>query len=350
MKPEKYYLDGTTYQWYEMDERLNKPEDLKASYTIMYAPERQYLDVNYYTDEVDEENYIAGMTWSLAIDELDPRLTYSIVDIFPNEYINKFKPVICAGGKLQNATEQYTFETLVEFGHVDIVYETIEEPNDPTEAYYERKVLGYGVFTGLIPAGTGGLPGTVAGGTIPYIDLGYTPKELKRLKVEIKAVAQASGFSSSVGTVNGGFQDLSYTNFFGYTAPRDSDLLGVMVGDLPDADEIVLDDFYSVKISDQQKGHFAVRPRVAVASGFVYSAEGPQYLDGQLWYSAGAATGTISGHPRMVKQGIESYFRRGAYADTDENYEEFNCFKNYGLTSTFTIDETGHPRETDGFM
>lgn len=331
MKPEKYYLEGTTYQWYEMDERLNKPEDLKASYTIMYAPERQYLDVNYYTDEVDEENYIAGMTWSLAIDELDPRFTYSIVDIFPNEYINKFKPVICAGGMLQNATVEYTFETLVEFGHVDIVYETIEEPNDPTEAYYERKVLGFGLFTPDIPAGTGGLSGdTGAGGTIPYIDLGYTPKELKRLKVEIKAVAQASGFVSSVGTVNGGFQDTAYSNFFGYIAPRDSDLLGVMVGDLPDADEIVLDDFYSVKISNQLKGHFAIRPRVAVASGFVYSAEGPQYLDGQLWYSASSASGVIPGQPMERFIGYHYNFRNGYATILDENYDEIECYRQYG--------------------
>ena len=330
MKPEKYYLDGTTYQWYEMDERLNKPEDLKASYTIMFAPERQYLDVNYYTDEVDEENYIAGMTWSLAIDELDPRFTYSIMDIFPNEYVNKFKPVICAGGELQNATVQYTFESLVEFGHVDIVYETIEEPNDPTEAYYEHKVLGFGMFSNMIPAGTGGLPGTVAGGKIPYIDLGYTPKELKRLKVEIKAVAQASGFISSAGTVNGGFQDTSYANFFGYTSPVDSDLLGVMVGDLPDADEIVLDDFYSVKISDQLKGHFAIRPRIAVASGFVYSAEGPQHLDGQLWYSASSAAGVIPGQPRERYTGYNYNFRNGYATILDENYDEIECYRQYG--------------------
>jgi hypothetical protein len=248
MKPEKYYLDGTTYQWYEMDERLTKPEDLKASYTMMYAPERQYLDVNYYTDEVDEENYIAGMTWSLAIDELDPRLTYSIVDIFPNEYINKFKPVICAGGELQNATVQYTFDSLVQFGHVDIVYETIDEPNDPTEAYYEKKVLGFGSFTNIIPAGPGGLASNVVGGEIPYIDLGYTPKELKRLKVEIKTTAQANGFLAYGGTVSGGFQDISYTNFFGYISPRDYTLLGNF--DPPDNKEITLDDFYSVKISD----------------------------------------------------------------------------------------------------
>ena len=333
MKPEKYYVDGTTYQWYEMDERLDKPENLKESYTIMYSPERQYLDVNYYTDEVDEENYIAGMTWSLAIDELDPRLTYSIVDIFPNEYINKFKPVICAGGELQNATVQYTFESLIEFGHVDIVYETIEEPNDPTEAFYEKKVLGFGRFSSTIPAGVANLDSVAmsqGGGCIPYIDLGYTPKELKRLKVEIKTVAQGAGFISNIGTVNGGFQDLSYSNFFGYTVPRDYNLLGVMVGDLPDADEIVLDNFYSAKIDNQLKGHFAIRPRLAEASGFVYTAEGPQYLDGQLWYSATAAAGVIPYTPVEQYTGYNYNFRNGYATVLDENYDEIECFKQYG--------------------
>lgn len=328
MKPEKYYVDGTTYQWFEMDERLNKPEDLKDSYTIMYAPERQYLDVNYYTDEVDEENYVAGMTWSLAIDELDPRLTYSIVDIFPNEYINRFKPVICAGGMLQNATEQYTFDSLIQFGHVDIVYETIEEPNDPTEAFFERKVLGFGEFLPTIPAGVGGLGSNTSGGRIPYIDLGYTPKELRRLKVEIKAVAQANGFLSSTGTIRGGFQDTTYSNFFGYAVPKDYTLLGNF--NPVDDKEIVLDDFYSVKISDQQKGHFAIRPRLAVASGFVYTAEGPQSLDGQLWYSSTSASGVIAGQPREKFIGYHYNFRNGYATILDENYNEIDCYKQYG--------------------
>jgi len=36
MKPEKYYVDGVNYQWYEMDERLDNPEKLKDVYIIMY--------------------------------------------------------------------------------------------------------------------------------------------------------------------------------------------------------------------------------------------------------------------------------------------------------------------------
>lgn len=332
MKPERFYVDGATYQWYEMDERLNSPEDLKESYTILYAPERQYLDVNYYTDEVDEENYIAGMTWSLAIDELDPRLTYSIMDIFPNEYVNKFKPVICAGGELQNATVQYTFESLVDFGHVDIVYETIEEPNDPTEAYYEKKVLGFGAFSNVIPAGVGGLKSnswTEGGGKLPYIDLGYTPKELKRLKVEMKVAAQGAGFIAKGGTVGGGFQDLSYASFFGYTVPKDYQLLGKLDGP-ENPDEIILDNFYSVKIDNQLKGHFSIRPRLPIASGFVYSAEGPQSLDGQLWYSAASSAGVIAGTPLEIYTGYHYDFRNGYASILDENYEEIECFHQYG--------------------
>jgi hypothetical protein len=98
MKPERFYKDGATYRWYEMDERLDSPTDLKAGYEIVYQPEPQTLEINYYTDEVDEENLIASTTWDIQIDDLDPRFTYSVVELLPNSYINKFKPMICNGG------------------------------------------------------------------------------------------------------------------------------------------------------------------------------------------------------------------------------------------------------------
>ena len=46
MKPEKYYIDGQTYEWYEMDERLMTPEDLKDAYTIWYDTDTTFIDVN----------------------------------------------------------------------------------------------------------------------------------------------------------------------------------------------------------------------------------------------------------------------------------------------------------------
>jgi hypothetical protein len=47
---------------------------------------------------VDEENLIASTTWDIQIDDLDPRFTYSVVELLPNSYINKFRPMICDGG------------------------------------------------------------------------------------------------------------------------------------------------------------------------------------------------------------------------------------------------------------
>ena len=49
---------------------LTSRRPLKPTYTIAYMPETQYLDINYYTDEVDELNLIASTTWGIAIDEV----------------------------------------------------------------------------------------------------------------------------------------------------------------------------------------------------------------------------------------------------------------------------------------
>jgi len=63
-----------------MDEKLNSPSDLKPIYTVVYDCARQYIDVNYYTDEWDEENLIASTTWSYQLDEFDPEYPFYIVD------------------------------------------------------------------------------------------------------------------------------------------------------------------------------------------------------------------------------------------------------------------------------
>ena len=64
MKPE-YYVDGEPYEWYRMDERLDDPTMLKEVYDVYYMPEPQYIDVNYYTDDIDEANLIASTTWMI---------------------------------------------------------------------------------------------------------------------------------------------------------------------------------------------------------------------------------------------------------------------------------------------
>lgn len=338
MKPEKFYLDGTTYQWYEMDERLNAPEDLKSSYTIVYMPEKQFLDVNYYTDEIDEANLIASTTWDIQIDELEEGYTYSIIDILPNSYINKFKPVNCDSGLVQGIEVQHTFESLMELGHIDILYETRVEPDDPTQAYYETKVLGFGTFkTGLPYDQLSGQSETLHnGGIIPYIDLGYRPRELGRLKVEIKAVAQANGLLGYA--CHGGWQDTSYVDYFGYVVPRDPETLGVLNYDPDDfLTEDDLGNFYSSYIDNTKKGHFSCSTRVPVSSGWSYTAEGPQYLDDQLFYNATSGTGVIIGAPTWLYYGQDATFRRGLAQVYDENWEVIDCYKQYGFTEKRAI-------------
>ena len=335
MKPEKYYLDGETYQWYEMDERLDKPEDLKESYTIVYKPERQYIDVDYYTDDIDELNLIATTTWSIAIDELEPGHTYSVAELLPNEYINKYKPTICNGGVIQGADVAHTFETLVELGHIDILYETIIEPNDPTNAVYDAKVLGFGRFTIDAPLGEGTANPSQTqdkgGGTIPWIDLGYRPKELGRLKVECKAVSEACGFSAGSRIVGGGFQDFTYSKFFGYEAPTDIAYLGDVYNKVSSPGEEDIGSMYSIQLVDKLKGHFTIGSYIPKASGWVYTAEGPQFIDGQTLYLAGAGTGVISGQPKMLYYSAPAYYRRGYQYIYDENWNIVDCYKQYGI-------------------
>lgn len=336
-KPERFYLDGVTYHWYEMDERLDVPENLKPTYEIVYMPEKQFLDVDYYTDEVHEDNLIATTTWGLMIDELEPGYSYSIIDILPNSYINKFKPVRCNGGMVQGADVEHTFETLIEQGHIDIVYETLIEPDDPTQAYYEPKVLGFGSFAHDLPLTPNESATLANGGIIPYIDLGYKPKEMGRLKVEIKAVAQANGFLGS--PCNGGWQDTSYVDFFGYRVPKDPVSLGDLVSS--DDDYLTEDDlgnFYSSYISNTKKGHFSFSTRVPVSSGWVYTAEGPQFIDNQIYYTAASATGVIAGSPKWVLYGTDATFRRGLAEIYDENWEVIDCYKQYGYVEDRPID------------
>ena len=334
MKPEKYYKDGMTYQWYEMDERLNSPEDLKEIYTIAYMPEKQYIDVDYYTDEVNEANLIASTTWGLQIDDLDPDYTYSIAEILPNDYINKYKPVNCNGGTIQDANVPHTFESLIAAGAINIVYETLVEPDDPTQAYYEAKIIGFGTFSEGIELEQKYF---LNGGRIPYIDLGYRPKELGRLRIEIKGVAQTNGFVTS-NVVNGGWQDTSYVDYCGYRVPNDTSSLGDLNPKEDDyLEEEDLGNFYSSYIAGTRKGHFSFSCRVPVATGWVYTAEGPQFVDGQTYYAAGAGAGVISGNPKWIYYGQDASFRRGLATVLDENWENIDCYKEYGYDEKRSI-------------
>ena len=343
MKPTNdYYEDGIPYEWYEMDEMIDTPDKLKNTYTIVYETKPVYININYYTDEPDEANLIASTTWGIKLDDFDGE--FYIVDQLPNEYINKYKPVICDGGILQDSSKLWTFEELAQVGEIKIVYMTIIEPDDPESASYEQKVLCWGNLDNELYLTD------FFGGLIPYIDLGYRPKEINRLRVEITCYAQSSGFQGKSSPYGMCVPD--YTYFFGYYGPTIPNYIGesqALLKNIVNSGGGMTEKLNS-NISPGSKGCFAIRCRLPLASGWVYSAEGPQYIDGQTYYTASSAPGVIAGNPTMVKAGIGAYYRRGKYADTDNDYNEFIPFKNYGITSEFTIKDTGHPRITDGEM
>lgn len=332
-KPEKYYLDGETYQWYEMDERLTTPAMLKASYTIVYQPETQYLNVNYYTDEIHEDNLIASTTWGVNIDTFEPGYDIYLIDTLPNEYINKYKPANCNGGQLQNPEKAFkTFDELASIPEIAIVYETKSEPHDPENASWEQKVLYWGMIDNDDYSSDINGMEHWRGGQIPFIDLGYKPKEISRLRVEIKGYARPWGISAQ--TSSYGFQDMGYTYYFGYYAPKDistlgfDEAIGVQTNNSISANGTGRGSSYS----PNSTGFFGVRTRVPFASGWVYTAEGPQYIDGQNYYRAGDATGVISGAPKLKFTGIEAGYRKGKYSDFDDNFNVIPAYWDYGFS------------------
>jgi hypothetical protein len=80
-----------------------------------------------------------------------------------------------------------------------------------------------------------------------------------------------------------------------------------------------------------------------VASGFVYAAEGPQYLDGQRWYVANAGTGVTLGQPKERYIGYNYNFRNGYATILDENYDEIECYRQYGGSNTIEYMNDGNP-------
>lgn len=349
-KPEKYYLSGEPYEWYRMDERLDNPENLKNLYVVYYLPETQYLDINYYVDSVADENLLASTTWDYAIDSYEYPI--SMVDTLPNDYINKYKPVRCSGGVFENPTATYNFEDLVNLTSLNILYATIDEPHDPEKQSWENKVLYWGTESSDLKAnGTHNF----VGGTIPYIDLGYRPKELQRLRVEFKGTCVGQGVWNGIelkpntGIAEQAYavQSLDYLPFFGYygihSYPAGQTLYQQGTYTSPLGEEFD-GTTYGSYYSRGSKGAFALRPRLPRCSGWVYTAEGPQYLDGQTWYVAGSTPGIISGSPNYTKyMGINGCYRRGVYKTLDDNFEEKDGYKEYGIAVTRERPSDGWP-------
>jgi len=334
-KPANFYKDGEPYQWYEMDEKLDTPSKLKEIYTIVYQVDTTYLDVNYYKNSVSSENLIASTTWGINIDVFEPGIPIYVLDTIPNEYINKYKPSNCNGGQIQNSSTAYqTFADLAAIEEIAIVYEETTQPHDPESLSYEQKVLYWGEvneedYFDDINGNT-----HFYGGRIPYIDLGYKPKDLSRLRVELKGYARPWGIGSN--TAQYMYQDLGYTYFFGYYGPLGESYLGTSGAsrDGVAASTSANGTPRGSAVSPSSSGCFGFRCRIPQAGGYVYSAAGPQSIDGQTYYRAGDGIGVISGDPHLKYTGIEAVYRKGKYSDYDDNYNVIKGFSNYGFTRT----------------
>jgi len=258
----------------------------------------------------------------------------------PNSYINKFKPVNCDGGILQNTETLYTFDTLMDYGHIDILYMTMAEPDDPTNEAHIDKVLYWtsqeAPFNMLYQVGNGKGGGyyMVNGGAIPYIDLGYTPKELGRLKVELKGYFQGNGFNAP--TTPYGYQAPDYTYSFGYYGALGAPTLNhhqAATQTLYANSDIRYQNSKNIpEESKASRGCFAIRGHIPEAKWGAYTDIGPISIDGETWYRTNSNNGTVrdmyDGQPKVAR--MYGVYRKGFAEGEDDNYNTFVAYKTYG--------------------
>lgn len=360
MKPERFYLDGDYYQWYEMDERLDSPDKLKEVYIIMYQTQTQSLDVNYYTDDWDEANLIASTSWEFKLDDFDPAYPFYIVDQLDNTYINKYRPANCDGGVLQNSNVAHTFFTLVELDEIAIIYDSIVEPHDPTEAYYEKKILYWGDMCNRIYPSENEIRQGLSHNAlpmpyqVPYFDLGYKPKEIGRLRVEWTGASKPVGVNSP--THADSYFNNAFTTIFGYTGAP-SYTVKMEVADrqvVPEDVEVMDSSVYMIGKTipeNYSKGYFHIKPRLPSTEGssWVYTHNGPTSIDGQHYADTKTAENHTFAIVYYINPGVQTGFRRGSPYDTDDNYELIDVYKDYLYGKQFTF--SGVPnKETDGHM
>ena len=259
--------------------------------------------------------------------------------MLPNEYINKFKPVNCDGGLLQNTDVLYTFDELLTKGTIEIMYESMAEPDDPTNASYIQKVLYFDGSTSNKNHQVGNIHTNISlinGGCIPWIDLGYRPKEIGRLKVDTKMAIRENGFQATATDYS--FQDDSYTYAFGYVGAPKVDKSGVSGARLESIHATPGSPRYYEYVptfSPCSTGGFGIKPRLPVADTGVYTDAWFVSLDGEKWSGGTDSNFKIynTSHP---KSGIVGMYRKGKYEDTDMDWEPFVAYKNYSVSKTYS--------------
>ena len=351
LEDKPYYENGTPFEWYLEDDMLITPDDLKDEYKVAYEPVIQYLEVNYYTDDVDEENLIASTTWPYAINDWPDDAQFQLIDELPNTYIDRYKPVICGGGRFEEPSKWWTFETLTAAGEIAIIYDTLEEPHDPDSTSFPKKVI----FFNRGPQGANGQTGLNWTQTFPnislnrsyqvdpdavniynpYIDIGYKPKELRRLKIETKAYALNSG--NHMGANSYGYDSDSYDYFLGYYGATSSDDVIPELGSNQSTRENVIlkyKDKDSISVSEwspASSGWMAVKGHTVRSSGLVYTTPMPQYFDG--WPSFNLSTSMLNaGYNTESVRELVGGWRNGYHSTKGDNLEDLRTYLTYWIT------------------
>ena len=344
-----FYDAGVPFEWYLDDEMLATPEDLKSEYKISYEPVIQYIDVNYYTDVVEEENLIASTTWGIKINDWPDNGQFCIVDELPNIYIDKYKPVICGGGRVNEPEKVWTFETLVAAGEISIIYDTLDEPHDPESSMFPSKVIYFNRFSKEL--GTTGENWTDTAPNIdrkyytpevgseniytPYLDLGYKPKEIGRLRMETKAYSLSNGNSVGQNAHSYGYAGDSYEYILGYYGALDAKKVTEMLG-TPNAENNVImtglgkdeESLSASEWSPNSSGWMAIKGHGVKVAGFVYTHPMPQYFDG--WPTFNLNTNMMNdGYNTESVRALYGGWRKGFYSTGGNNWEDINTYKDY---------------------
>lgn len=195
--------------------------DLKSSYSVLYMAKKYQTNVRYFTDEVNDLNWIGSDVISYRV--IDFEVGTTLYDLGLN--LNLFKPAYCGDGELQY-TGPVSFPALVQLDAINVVYVSIDEPTDPDIKYPKRFLyLDYNDLKGhenLFPNETFNKA---------YINTGFTCTDMSKLTVIVEAekvwsytnltdvnVGDAYIFGSK-GAVGDGAFGMKYRNNTKYLVP-----------------------------------------------------------------------------------------------------------------------------------
>lgn len=108
-------------------------EDIRDTYSILYLAKYYETNVRYFTDEVNDLNWIGSDLISYRI--IDFEVGTTLFDLGLN--LNLFKPSYCGDGQLQY-TGPVSFVALIKLEAINILYVSVEEPGDPDISYPKR--------------------------------------------------------------------------------------------------------------------------------------------------------------------------------------------------------------------